>query len=102
MATAHRHRGLAPVTLRNVLAYIDAHLAYPITLNDLASEAALSEFHFARMFRQSMNMAPHQYVMQRRMALATASGLLHFTQFVRYCDDLRIQFALILVTGLNR
>lgn len=62
--------GLAPVTLRNVLAYIDAHLAYPITLNDLASEAALSEFHFARMFRQSMNMAPHQYVMQRRMALA--------------------------------
>lgn len=62
--------GLAPATLRNVLAYIEAHLAYPITLSDLAGEAALSEFHFARMFRQSMNMAPHQYVMQRRMALA--------------------------------
>lgn len=62
--------GLAPATLRNVLAYIEAHLAHPITLSDLASEAALSDFHFARMFRQSMNMAPHQYVMQRRMALA--------------------------------
>jgi len=62
--------GLAPATLRNVLAYIEAHLAYPITLSDLAGEAALSEFHFARMFRQSMNMAPHQFVMQRRMALA--------------------------------
>ncbi|WP_162882791.1 AraC family transcriptional regulator, partial [Serratia marcescens] len=55
--------GLAPATLRNVLAYIDAHLAYPMTLSDLAGEAALSDFHFARMFRQSMNMAPHQYVM---------------------------------------
>lgn len=62
--------GLAPVTLRNVLAYIDAHLAEPLTLADLAHEAALSEFHFARMFRQSMKMAPHQYVMQRRMAVA--------------------------------
>lgn len=62
--------GLAPATLRNVLAYIEAHLAEPLTLSDLAREAALSEFHFARMFRQSMNMAPHQYVMQRRMALA--------------------------------
>ena len=68
--------GLAPATLRNVLAYIDAHLAYPMTLSDLAGEAALSDFHFARMFRQSMNMAPHQYVMQRRMALAQ--------QLVRY------------------
>lgn len=52
--------GLAPATLRNVLAYIEAHLAEPLTLSDLAREAALSEFHFARMFRQSMNMAPHQ------------------------------------------
>lgn len=58
------------MTLRNVLAYIDAHLAEPLTLADLAHEAALSEFHFARMFRQSMKMAPHQYVMQRRMAVA--------------------------------
>lgn len=70
MATSVVTGGLAPATLRNVLAYIEAHLAYPITLSDLAGEAALSEFHFARMFRQSMNMAPHQYVMQRRMALA--------------------------------
>lgn len=34
------------------------------------SATALSDVHFARMFRQSMNRAPHQYVMQRRMALA--------------------------------
>ncbi|TDN64175.1 helix-turn-helix domain-containing protein [Scandinavium goeteborgense] len=62
--------GLAPFVLRNVLAYMEANLAQPLTLADLAQEAALSEYHFARMFSLSMKMAPHQYVMQRRMARA--------------------------------
>jgi AraC family transcriptional regulator len=62
--------GLAPFVLRNVLAFIEANLAQPLTLADLAQEAALSEYHFARMFSQSMKMAPHQYVMQRRMIRA--------------------------------
>ncbi|HEY2454542.1 MAG TPA: AraC family transcriptional regulator [Scandinavium sp.] len=62
--------GLAPFVLRNVLALIESRLAEPLTLADLAQEAALSEYHFARMFTLSMKMAPHQYVMQRRMARA--------------------------------
>ena len=62
--------GLAPHVLRNLLAWIEEHLDRPLTLADLAQEAALSEYHFARMFRQSMKMAPHQYVMQRRMVKA--------------------------------
>ncbi|MEL0553173.1 MULTISPECIES: helix-turn-helix domain-containing protein [Enterobacteriaceae] len=62
--------GLAPHVLRNLLARIEEQLDQPLTLADLAQEAALSEYHFARMFRQSMNMAPHQYVMQRRMIKA--------------------------------
>ena len=41
-----------------------------VALTELAQQAGLSEFHFARMFRQSLNMAPHQYVMQQRMAKA--------------------------------
>ena len=56
--------------LRNLLAWVEENLDQPLTLADLAQEAALSEYHFARMFRQSMNMAPHQYVMQRRMVKA--------------------------------
>lgn len=62
--------GLSPFVLRNVLAYIEEHLARPLTLADLAEQAALSEYHFARMFRQSMQQAPHQYVMLRRMEKA--------------------------------
>ena len=64
--------GLAPHVLRNLLAWIEENLDQPLTLADLAQEAALSEYHFARMFRQSMKMAPHQYVMQRRMVKAQA------------------------------
>lgn len=62
--------GLSPFVLRNVLGFIEENLAQPLTLADLATQASLSEFHFARMFRQSMQMAPHQYVMQRRMEKA--------------------------------
>lgn len=62
--------GLSPYTLRNVLLYIEDNLSGSLTLGMLAREAALSEYHFARMFRQSMKIAPHQYVMQRRMERA--------------------------------
>jgi AraC family transcriptional regulator len=62
--------GLAPAVLRTIQAYIEQHLAEPLTLAELALEAGLSEFHFARMFKQSTRLAPHQYVMQRRMARA--------------------------------
>lgn len=64
--------GLSPFVLRNVLAFIEENLAQPLTLAELAGRAALSEYHFARMFRQSMGLAPHQYVMQRRMEKAKA------------------------------
>lgn len=62
--------GLSPTVLRRLKNYIEAHLDRPLTLAQLAAEAALSEFHFARMFRHSTGEAPHQYVMRCRMARA--------------------------------
>ncbi|UQQ44002.1 helix-turn-helix transcriptional regulator [Enterobacter roggenkampii] len=62
--------GLSPFVLRNVLAFIEENLGQPLTLAELAAQAALSEYHFARMFRQSTGLAPHQYVMHRRMVKA--------------------------------
>ncbi|MCU5772847.1 AraC family transcriptional regulator [Erwiniaceae bacterium BAC15a-03b] len=62
--------GLAPTVLRNSMAWIEDQLDQPLTLAELALQAGLSEFHFARMFKQSTRLAPHQYVMQRRMAKA--------------------------------
>lgn len=70
--------GLSPFVLKTVVEYIDSHLSQPLTLAELAAVASLSEYHFARMFRQSMKMAPHQYVMHQRMEKAKA--LVQFTQ----------------------
>jgi AraC family transcriptional regulator len=49
-------------TLSRLNAHIQAHLAATITLQQLADIASLSPFHFARSFKRSTGMAPHQFV----------------------------------------
>ncbi|KAF1070442.1 MAG: HTH-type transcriptional regulator CdhR [Pseudomonas citronellolis] len=62
--------GLAAVARRRLVEYIEAHLAEPLTLGELAAQVHLSEYHFARMFRQSFGVAPHAYVLARRLEQA--------------------------------
>lgn len=62
--------GLAPFQLARVKAFVDANIDQPLLLADLAALVQLSEFHFARMFKQSVGLAPHQYVMQQRLLKA--------------------------------
>lgn len=62
--------GLAPAVLRRVKEYIDVNLSRPLLLADLAEQAGLSEYHFARMFKQSTRFAPHQYVLHQRLERA--------------------------------
>jgi AraC family transcriptional regulator len=59
--------GLAPRDLRRIREFIDAHLADELTLADLASVAGLSQFHFARAFRQTTGLSPHQFVLRARV-----------------------------------
>ena len=66
--------GLSTQARRRVVDWIEAHLPESFTLADLAAQTALSEFHFARMFRVSMGVTPHAWVAQRR--LVRARGLL--------------------------
>jgi AraC-like DNA-binding protein len=62
--------GLTTRALRCVREYIDGHLAENIRLEVLAEVAGLSRCHFARAFKQSVGVAPHGYVMQRRLERA--------------------------------
>lgn len=55
---------------RRVLEYIDAHLGDPLTIETLASHATCSPTHFARAFKSAMGLAPHKYVMRRRLERA--------------------------------
>ncbi|MHC8304309.1 helix-turn-helix domain-containing protein [Pseudomonas sp. PB3P13] len=64
--------GLAAHQRRQLVDFIDSHLAEAISLGQLAALCALSEYHFARMFRESFGLPPHQYVLARRLNRAQA------------------------------
>lgn len=62
--------GLSGAVRRRVVEHIDAHLDRSLTVGELAGLAALSEAHFAHMFRASFGMAPHAWVLARRIERA--------------------------------
>ncbi len=62
--------GLSQRQLRQIIDYIQAYLAEDISLNDLADVAGMSPFYFSRLFKQSMLLTPHQYVIKQRIELA--------------------------------
>ncbi len=59
--------GLAPARANRVCEYIDSHLQENIALEVLAEIAQLSVHHFARAFRQTLGIPPHNYIVQRRV-----------------------------------
>lgn len=64
--------GLAPWQARKVAAYVAANLDRRIVNDDLAAIARLTTCHFARAFRNSFGVPPHEYVIQRRIERAKA------------------------------
>ena len=62
--------GLAPWAQRRSLELMRARLSEDISLDELAAEARLSSFHFARMFKQSLGVPPRVYLTQLRMERA--------------------------------
>jgi AraC family transcriptional regulator len=70
-----RHTGSArgrldPVRLNRVADFVEGHLEGRLRLGDLAQIAALSHFHFLRVFRRTTGLTPHGYVTARRMERA--------------------------------
>lgn len=56
--------------LRRTIEYIDAHLAEPVSLAELASEVGLTRMHFAAQFRAATGLRPHEYLLRRRIERA--------------------------------
>jgi AraC family transcriptional regulator len=67
-----RQEGLDRRRLFRVLDYIKANLEADLTLDNLASIACLSRFHFARAFKAATGQSPHQYVGAKRLERAKA------------------------------
>lgn len=53
--------------VRQAQAFIDAHLGERLTLPDIAGLLEMSPYHFAHVFKRATGIAPHQYVIRRRM-----------------------------------
>jgi transcriptional regulator of acetoin/glycerol metabolism len=62
--------GLSAGALRRVREYVQVHLSESIDLSLLATVAGLSMHHFAREFKQSTGVAPHHYLIQKRIERA--------------------------------
>ncbi|MBE9102171.1 AraC family transcriptional regulator [Vacuolonema iberomarrocanum] len=62
--------GLGDCKILQISDYIQAHLDQSIKLADLAEVAGMSPFHFSRLFKQSMGISPHQYLLQQRVEQA--------------------------------
>ncbi len=61
---------LGPRTIARAGDYIEASLTRRLTLDELAYVAQLSPYHFARCFKATTGLAPHQYLLARRIELA--------------------------------
>jgi AraC family transcriptional regulator len=80
---AHRPRGGLPRhKLRAALEYMEEHLDAELALDDLAAVVHLSPYHFARQFKASTGLPPHQFLITRRVERAK--------QLLRGGDDLSL------------
>ena len=50
--------------------FMDSNYSLPLDLNQVSGEACFSRFHFLRLFRETFQETPHQYLMRKRIEKA--------------------------------
>jgi AraC family transcriptional regulator len=74
--TTHKHTlpeyedGLPKLKLKQAIEYINEHLGENLSLTAIAEQLEMSQYHFGRLFKQSMGQPPHQYLIQQRVERA--------------------------------
>jgi len=69
-STVWPRAGLSSHKLRKAIDFVDENLRNDLTLDAIAAAVALSPGHFAHAFRQTTGVAPHRYVLERRVERA--------------------------------
>ncbi|SEM61027.1 AraC family transcriptional regulator [Paenibacillus sp. OV219] len=59
-----------PVQIARSIAYMDAHLTEPITIESIAQQSGWSHEHFTRMFVAAVGMTPKRMLLERRLHYA--------------------------------
>jgi len=86
-------RGLARYQLDRAIDFVHGHLSDDISLESLAGAAGLSPFHFARLFKRSTGLSPHQYVLRcrveraRGLLMRSKSSIAEVAVEVGFCDQ---------------
>lgn len=98
--------GLSLRTKKTVKDYIAANLHRPITIAELAEAVSLSEFHFARAFRQSFYTSVHRYIEYHRVAqvrhlLARNHKLIDIAAATGFSDQSHLSRVLKRQTGVS-
>jgi AraC family transcriptional regulator len=70
IARASHAKALDARRLKRVMSYINAHLRDEISVEELASVASFSRFHFSRKFKATVGQSPSSFVARLRLELA--------------------------------
>ena len=94
-AAGVRQGGLARWQSRAAIEYINANLAYQLTLAEIAKVVCLCQSHFSRAFKISHGVTPWAYIMARverakRMIRATREPLSQITSAYGFVDQQRL------------
>src|ERR1700675_279625 len=93
--------------LKAVLGYIEDNLGRDLGLSEIAEAAGLSVSHFKTLFRKSLGMPPHQYLLRRRVeraAMQLRSGRMSICQIALengFCHQSHLALQLRPVLGLT-
>ena len=57
-----------PATLRaRICTYVEEHLSEPLTLEDIAGFFSMNKYYISHIFKESMGISIHQYMIQKRI-----------------------------------
>lgn len=100
-------RGLSRRALNRACSYIAENLGERFTLDDLARQAGVSRFHFARLFRVSTGDSPMAYLLKSRierakqMLLQDDRPVCEIAAALGFCDQSHLTRTFRRLTGLT-
>jgi len=100
-------RGLSRRALTRACSFIAENLGERFTLDDLARQAGVSRFHFARLFRISTGDSPMAYLLKSRierakqMLLQNAGPVCEIAAALGFCDQSHLTRTFRRLTGMT-
>jgi AraC family transcriptional regulator len=97
---------LSSANIRQVTDYIHDHLSEKLSLPALAGLVGLSPYYFARRFKQTTGLSPHQYILARRIEqakhlLLRGESLAQITEQLGFADQSHLSRSFKRLTGLS-